>query len=145
VVELQRALISDPLAPAGPLPLWDTPWHHPAWRQRQLAVLADPGLLQSDGCLPAARKRAGDLEPDCQPVEAPPEPGEQVWAGILQHRPDGGYQLVAEGAPGGEPWPLITLEPALHHWLATASDGPVRLIGNANPWGPWLRVSRLAG
>jgi hypothetical protein len=50
------------------------------------------------------------------------------------------------GAPEGG-WPLITLEPALHHWLAQAGAGAgeVRLVGSTNPWGPWLRVSRLAG
>jgi hypothetical protein len=40
---------------------------------------------------------------------------------------------------------LITLEPALHHWLQQGREGrAVALIGCANPWGPWLRVSRLA-
>jgi hypothetical protein len=29
VRHLQEALLSDPQAPAGPVPLWDTPWHHP--------------------------------------------------------------------------------------------------------------------
>ncbi|MBM5823822.1 MAG: FAD-dependent oxidoreductase [Cyanobacteria bacterium M_surface_10_m2_119] len=149
VADLQRALIVDPLAPAGPFPLWDTPWHHPAWRHRQLAVLADPSLLLKDGTLPAVRKRAGDLEADALPDEAPPERGERLWAGVLQGRAEGGYQLAMDGGAGnegagGDSWPLITLEPALHHWLAQASEGPVRLIGTANPWGPWLRVSRLA-
>ncbi|MCX5943248.1 MAG: FAD-dependent oxidoreductase, partial [Cyanobacteria bacterium] len=45
VRQLQEALLSDPLAPAGPVPLWDTPWHHPRWAERQRRVLDDPSLL----------------------------------------------------------------------------------------------------
>jgi hypothetical protein len=141
---LQRALIADPLAPAGPLPLWDTPWHHPAWRQRQLAALADPALLDAQGQLAAGHKQAGHLEADLLPHQGPTEPGEQLWQGELQMAGDGRYLLGGvPGAPEGG-WPLITLEPALHHWLDQARAGPVKLVGLANPWGPWLRVSRLA-
>jgi len=53
----------------------------------------------------------------------------------------GGYRL--EGSSGD--WPLITLEPAMHRWLLLQErPRPVRLVACANPWGPWLRVSRLA-
>jgi hypothetical protein len=40
---------------------------------------------------------------------------------------------------------VITLEPAMQRWLLQL-DQPVdiRLVGVANPWGPWLRVSGLA-
>jgi hypothetical protein len=141
---LQRALIEDPMAPAGPLPLWDTPWHHPAWRQRQLAALADPALLDAQGQLAAHHKQADQLAPDLLPHQGPAEPGEQLWQGELQMAGDGRYLLSGvPGAPEGG-WPLITLETALHHWLGQASAGPVKLVGVANPWGPWLRVSRLA-
>jgi len=148
VLVLQQQLIHDPQAPAGPLPLWDTPWHHPAWRQRQLAALMDPGSLDQHGQLPAARKRTGDLGPDLAADIAAPEPGERVWSGWLQQNAAGRTTLRPQsGASGDGPadgWPLITLEPAMHHWLAAAGEGPVRLVGSANPWGPWLRVSRLA-
>jgi hypothetical protein len=133
---LQEALIGDPLAPAAPFPLWDTPWHHPQWRQRQLQLLRDPGALDPHGAL-------GDLSLD--PHAAPAEPGERLWQGALRCLADGSYRLEGEMGPDGEPWPLITLEPALNRWLAQQPQGAsVRLIGCANPWGPWLRVSRLA-
>jgi hypothetical protein len=133
---LQEALICDPLAPAAPFPLWDTPWHHPQWRQRQLQVLRDPGALD-----PHAQLNTLRLDPHA----APPEPGERLWQGELDSLPDGSYRLLGEIGPDGEPWPLITLEPALNRWLAQQSRFTrVRLIGWANPWGPWLRVSRLA-
>jgi hypothetical protein len=147
VLALQEALIDDPWAPAGPLPLWDTPWHHPAWRLRQRAALADPALLDGSGQLQAARKRPGQLEGDRSPWQAPAEAQERLWQGVLVSDGSGGYRLESGGgadAGGAGSWPLITLEPALHRWLAEAPDGPLRLVGVANPWGPWLRVSRLA-
>lgn len=131
VAELQRALIEDRQAAAGPFPLWDTPWHHPDWRRRQLAVLEDPSQLDRQG-------RMVGLQPD--PGQAAPEPGERLWQGRLQPDGEGGYSLETDDAC----WPVITQEPALHAWLA-ALERPraVSLVGCANPWGPWLRLSRL--
>ena len=131
--QLQEALISDAKAPAAPLPLWDTPWHHPEWRRRQRRAIADPSLLLPSGELPGGT--------DLEPWQAPPQRGEQLWQGELQPDGCGGFALLV----AGRSWPVITLEPALHHWLL-AQERPrsVSLIGSANPWGPWLRVSRLA-
>ncbi|MEB3165592.1 MAG: FAD-dependent oxidoreductase [Cyanobacteriota bacterium] len=138
VRQLQDALIDDPLAPASPVPLWDTPWHHPERAARQRAVLADPGALGPDGRLAGAAP--GD------PSQAPPEPQERCWRGELRPDGQGGFRLGGVPGPDGEPWPLITLEPALHDWLAAQErPRPVSLMGCANPWGPWLRVSRLIG
>jgi len=136
VGDLQRALIDDPRAPAGPLPLWDTPWHHPEWAHRQRALLDDPERLGSSGRWSPQ---------DADPHQAPGEPGERLWQGELMADGQGGYALHGPMGPVGQPWPLITLEPALNIWLqAQHTPCPVALIGCANPWGPWLRVSRLA-
>jgi hypothetical protein len=133
---LQEALIMEPHAPAAPLPLWDTPWHHPRWRERQLALLEDPTRLEPDG--------RWSSQPE-DPHRAPAEPGERLWRGVLMGDGQGGFTLRGPSGPGGEPWPLITLEPALHDWLlCQTTPCPVALVGCANPWGPWLRVSRLA-
>ncbi len=139
VLQLQQALVQDPLAPSGPLPLWDTPWHHPHWRQRQLAALADPALVGVDGAL--ERGGRAELGADLDPHQAPTEPHEQTWSGLLTPTGDGAFVLEQ----GSSRWPVITLEPALHAWLQQMS-GPrqLSLVGCANPWGPWLRVSRLA-
>ena len=133
-LRLQRALIQDPQAPAAPLPLWDTPWHHPDWRQRQLQAIENPSALNPHGELAAS---GGELKP----WQAPPERGEQLWQGELQPDGNGGFALLV----AGRLWPVITLEPALHRWLLNQErPRAVSLIGCANPWGPWLRVSRLA-
>ena len=133
VRRLQKVLIDDPQAPAGLLPLWDTPWHHPEWRQRQWQALEDPGLLSETGSF--------DGGPVGNPTRAPAEPHEQHFSGTLRPDGSGGYFLqTAE-----QDWPLITLEPALHQWLLLHNRlSSVDLIATANPWGPWLRASRLA-
>jgi len=133
VRQLQEALLSDPVAPAGPVPLWDTPWHHPRWAERQRQVLADPSLLSSDGRFAGA--------PPPRPQNGCSEPLESLWQGWITPDGSGGYSF----SNGAGRWPLITLEPALHHWLAGLEKRQeVELIGCLNPWGPWLRVSRLA-
>ena len=127
VQELQRALIRDPRAPSAVLPLWDTPWHHPQWRERQ-----EQALSQQGGQLPGLS----------QPP-APPEPHERLWVGRLSPDGTGGFSLATAD---GQSWPVITLEPALNSWLERL-DRPIQveLMGCLNPWGPWIRASRLAG
>ena len=133
---LQEALIGDAIAPAGPMPLWDTPWHHPDWAARQRAALRDPALLGAGGSLQGWPARL-------DPAVAPAEPAEQLLEGELRCDGEGGYRLQRKDGLGD--WQLITLEPAMHHWLAAQQSGQlVSLIGCCNPWGPWLRVSRLA-
>jgi hypothetical protein len=140
---LQDRLINDRQAPAAVVPLWDTPWHHPAWAERQLAVLQESALLGADGRWRGTPHRtAGADDPG-----APPEPQERLWEGVLQVDGKDGYTLELQAIPMGHGrpvWPLITLEPALNDWLGEQNGGrSVKLIGCANPWGPWLRVSRL--
>ncbi len=138
VRRLQEALIADPLAPAGVLPLWDTPWHHPLWRERQRRALETPERLDRHGHLsqPGAAHGPGRVAADPIP---PAEPGEQLWRGRLVPDGDGAYELQGESGA----WPVITLEPALHRWLENLdAPTPVALVGCANPWGPWLRISR---
>jgi hypothetical protein len=131
VEQLQRALIDEPTAPAGPFPLWDTPWHHPHWRERQRTCLQHPEAL--DG--------AGRLDGQPPGSSTPPaEPHERLFSGVFGGDAQEGYVLdTAEGR-----WPLITLEPELAaqlaHWPAGST---LQAIGCSNPWGPWLRLSRL--
>ncbi|MGC5196235.1 FAD-dependent oxidoreductase, partial [Aphanothece microscopica] len=104
---LQRALVLDPRAPAAPMPLWDTPWHHPNWRERQLAALEDPALLGTDGHLACPGSLRQSLGEDLLPSQAPKEPGEQSWRGSLSADGEGGYRLTT----ATDCWPVITLEP----------------------------------
>ena len=126
---LQELLIEEPTAPSGIVPLWDTPWHHPHWQQRQRACLENPALLGANGCW---------LGSDAQtPAAPPPQPQQKLWSGTLVPEVNGGYHLELVS---GRRWPLISLEPELNAWLADQErPKAVELFAIANPWGPWLR------
>ena len=131
---LQDLLIEDPKAPSGIVPLWDTPWHHPQWQQRQRACLDNPELLGANGCWGGFVAQASI---------APPQPQQSVWSGTLLPDHNGGYELELIS---GRRWPLITLEPELSDWLAH-QERPITvdLLAVPNPWGPWLRGISLHG
>ncbi|MBD1193626.1 FAD-dependent oxidoreductase [Vulcanococcus sp. Clear-D1] len=132
VRDLQNVLIADPLAPSAVAPLWDTPWHHPQWRERQEAVLANPQPFEQ------GHAAAGSAAQASIPIDR----HEQLWSGRVKATSNGDYSFTSSS---GEVWPVITLEPSMHEWLSQQSESrPVALIGHANPWGPWLRISRLA-
>jgi hypothetical protein len=128
------------------VPLWDTPWDAEDWAERQRQVLDAPDLIGADGLVATAFARSVD------PQRAGAEPHEALWTGVVHGDGQGGYLFMAEpdqtsgaGSRDSSPWPLITLEPGLNHWLQGLDrPTPARLIGCANPWGPWLRASRLA-
>ena len=126
---VQELLIEEPTAPSGLVPLWDTPWHHPHWQQRQRACLNNPELLGPNGCWLGPEEQVS--------ISPPPQPQQGVWSGTLVPDHHGGYELELVG---GRRWPLITLEPELSDWLADQErPKAVELRAVANPWGPWLR------
>ena len=137
VRQVQERLIGDPHAPSGVVPLWDLAWHDPDWKERQLAGLDNPGV-----CL----DRGQNLQPTLPPlteVDSPPRGNHVlVWPGRLVPDGSGGYTLHQSD---GRVWPVITLEPRVQSWLLQLDQAvETRLVGVANPWGPWLRVSGLA-
>ena len=143
---LQEQLIRDAWAPAAVVPLWDTPWYADDWAERQLQLLDEPELVGSDGHL--AEPFARPLDPRSGSTERQ----EALWSGMVHPDGQGGFQItldpalaIAAGGNGARTWPLITLEPGLNRWLQDLDrPTPARLLGCANPWGPWLRASRLA-
>ena len=140
---VQQCLLHDHRAPAAVVPLWDTPWHASDWLPRQLQLLANPDLLQANGQIERPFQRP------LSPSQGRPEPRESLWQGMVLPDGQGGYTFVSDSDLSSDnakrEWPLISLEPGLNRWLQNL-DKPTqaKLIGCANPWGPWLRASRLA-
>ena len=142
VALLQEHLIADPVAPAGVVPLWDTPWNHPDWASRQRAVLHDPSHLSESGCW-----LGGAAEPSLltRPSSSPLDRAQQRLPGELIPLENGVYVFDLERPQFGQRrWPVITLEPAVDLWLQRLDQSKrVELLGCFNPWGPWLRVSSV--
>ena len=134
VRELQEALISDASAPSAVVPFWDTAWDHPQWQQRQRAA------LRADHPFDTGAQSTEIPTRDVAPVEV--NVREQGWSGTLSKTSDHAYALALAD---GSQWPVITLEPLVHQQLSQLElPAEVELIASANPWGPWLRASRLA-
>nr|WP_115093901.1 FAD-dependent oxidoreductase [Synechococcus sp. UW106] len=136
VDEIQSALIDEPQAPAAVLPIWDWPHWHPHWSEAQKQGLAQPDQL--DAWAEFAGRPSRDLK---QPGlnQAPNQRHEIALNGVLTGNAEEGYELKS----AYESWPLITLEPAIHHWLASTDHSGQRLNlrGIKNPWGPWVRIT----
>jgi len=140
VIDIQERLIADPVAPAGVIPLWDTPFNHPDWAARQRAVLQAPERLSGSGSWQGASSGAAQSAPS-----AIDRARVQVQ-GTIRPMGDGSYAVdLAEATWGRTRWSVITLEPCVDQWLEDL-DGPrqVELLGCFNPWGPWLRVSAIS-
>ena len=140
VRNLQERLIADPVAPAGVIPLWDTPFNHPDWAARQRAVLQEPGRLSGSGSWQGASSGAA------QPAPSAIDRARVHVQGTIRPMGDGSYAVdLAEATWGRSRWSVITLEPCVDQWLEQL-EGPrqVELLGCFNPWGPWLRVSAVS-
>ena len=133
---IQSALIHEPQAPAAVLPIWDWPHWHPHWAEAQTRGLVQPDQLNARGHL-AGASSSNLKQPGLN--QAPNQRHEIDLSGVVRGNAEEGYQLqTAE-----EIWPLITLEPAVHHWLAASDHSGQRLNfrGIKNPWGPWIRIT----
>ena len=132
---LQTHLLHDPTAPAAVLPLWQWPAWHPHWVTAQEQGLAAPDQIDAMGVLTPLQSVPLD-----QPGQnaAPIEHREELLTGRVGATAEGGFQFIS----ADEPWPLITLEPAMNEWLhqQDRTTGIVRLRVVRNPWGPWLRL-----
>jgi len=144
IAALQEHLISDPVAPSGVVPLWDTPWNDPNWAGRQRAVVQDPTLLSGSGCwLGGATEPSLPMDPSSSPLDR----AQQRLRGVLVPLEEGVYAFDLEHPYSGRRrWPVISLEPAIDGWLQRL-DQPksAEILGCFNPWGPWLRVSAVLG
>jgi len=138
VADIQQTLLGDPIAPAAVVPIWDWPAWHPAWRNAQEAVLAEPDCLTHHGTIEVfnRQRQLGALP---LPDQAPLCKQAQEFRGSLRINRDATYSLETSD----KCLPVITLEPAVNNWLESCRDRQqVCLLAVLNEWGPWLRVIR---
>ena len=132
VCGLQECLLNDPVAPAGVVPDWDTPWHHPRWLERQCTLLAGASDWPPPGSTTV------------KPLTGPGfgRPGCIQVVGVVAPGPDQTYRFQRENKPM---IPIITLEPAVQSVLREIVQ-PTRVMieGTHNHWGPWFVVRTIA-
>ncbi|MGB8700568.1 MAG: FAD-dependent oxidoreductase [Thermosynechococcaceae cyanobacterium] len=135
VRQLQNALLSDPVAPAGLIPLFNLIPNHPDYRTWQHRMLDDPEQYPKSGqielCSPAM-------------VCYPTAEGDrlQSFEGVFARTSDEAYRFTATA--GETTWDLVTLDPRVQAQLQELSDGAIlTLTGWPNPAGSWIRVNGL--
>jgi hypothetical protein len=128
VRELQEALLTDPIAPAAVIPLYNLPPGHPDWLAVQRFYLDQPDRYPMSGIHPGLA--------DWQPKPLGPD----RRSGLLKILGDQQYQLdCAEGLV-----PLVTEWPLIDRGLANSQSGQkITIQGYWNPYGPWFRVEEI--
>jgi hypothetical protein len=128
VRELQEALLTDPIAPAAVVPLYNLPPGHPDWLTVQRFYLDEPDRYPIDG------EHPGLVDWSPQGI------GTERRSGRLQVLGEQQYQLDC----GGELVPLVTEWPLVDRLLAELVTGQKLWVeGFWNPYGPWFRVGAI--
>jgi hypothetical protein len=137
VGDLQRALLTDAIAPAALMPLYNLPPQHPDWLYWQQYYLQHPEDYPLDGNCPAS----GTVLRERQSVLA----GE-VFQGTLERRgeQDYGFVVSAPGDLANRVVMLITLRSEVEVQLGECGSGDrLEVWGRYNRSGNWVVVERL--
>ncbi len=132
---LQEALLTDPVAPAAVIPLFNLPPEHPQWLQWQTYYLDHPEAYPSDGNCPCS---------DYLPLSTPPG---NYYQGFFQRDRDNNYHLTLTfpKEQNGQIWQLITLRPEVKQKLDTFNPFKfISVVGSCNTAGNWLNVTLVS-
>ena len=135
---LQHALLTDPVAPAAIVPLFNLEPQHPDWLQWQRYYCDRPEDYPLDGKVP----RLAPLAP-VSPITSSPL---QTFTGQLQHPEAQCYRLILDSSesPVAIAWDLVTLHAPINEQLQQCPDQcQLTVRGWANPAGHWIRVQSV--
>lgn len=127
VRSLQNALLTDPIAPAAVIPLFNLPPNHPQWLHWQQYYLDHPEAYPADGCCPIT----GDFSSE---IEA----GVKI-TGLLTSEEPHRYGIEYQG----ESWQVITTRPEVAAKLADLGGKMLTLWGRLNASGRWIVVEKM--
>jgi FAD dependent oxidoreductase len=137
VRSLQLALLSDPIAPAAIVPLFNLMPHHPNWLDRQHYYLDQPQDYPVNGeCPGLAPQKVIDSAPD----------GLHVFGGVFHCLGEQNYSLSLDNGDLlpqslNHHWQLVTLDSEVNQQLQACQDGQrLKLQGWPNRSGGWIRV-----
>jgi len=127
VRSLQAALVSDPIAPAAVVPLFDRQPRSPDWVATQLAYCDRPEAYPRDGY-------AGG---DAAALPAISTDGASELRGKFERRGENDYRFRDAI---GTCWRLVTLTTAIDRQLRELPTGEFRGRGYFNRGGGWIRL-----
>ncbi|MGF1497832.1 MAG: FAD-dependent oxidoreductase, partial [Elainellaceae cyanobacterium] len=146
VRSLQDALLTDALAPAAVVPLFNLPPHHPDWLYWQRYYRGHADAYPSSGWGPEVRPFPEAFSQFFDPSLSPKSPGLTELEGIFCRVAEQTYELVVEAPEflAQQTLSLVTLhgegDRLLRH---LPSPQRIRVWGWLNRSGNWLRVERL--
>jgi len=127
VRELQEALLTEAIAPAAVIPLYNLPPDHPDWLTWQRYYLDHPEAYPANGYCP------------CLPMDYQPQ-APHPYRGTFVRQAEQDYLFYPEGMTS-RPWQLITERPEMDaQWQQLTTGTPVTLAGDYNPNEHWLIV-----
>jgi FAD dependent oxidoreductase len=134
VRSLQLALLDDPIAPAGIVPLLNQTPTDPQWRHWQLYYLDQPISYPNDGNAP--------ITPNHDPSQntIPPQTDAKSFQGRFDRVSPHRYELTV----AGQVWSLVTLSATIANQLAMYPNAQqITLQGQPNFAGKWIRVGTI--
>lgn len=142
VRQLQESLLSDHVAPAAVIPLFDLTPDHPRWRSWQQYYLDHPESYPKHGnCL--------DGDSTSSNLNSQNYLG-SFYQGIFHSSGEQSYHFTTletlnEQVTGqDQTWQLITIDPEVTQQLAALKTGQtIKLIGGLNWSGSWLLVEKI--
>ncbi len=138
---LQSALLSDPIAPAAIVPLFNLLPDHPDWLTWQHYYLDHPQDYPLDGT-------CADLAPSSLTSLPADHSSGQTLIGTFARVGEQDYGFSLDRGHSGldtiNPWQLVTLGPNVNQQLQACQNGQrLKLQGWVNPAGRWIRVHAL--
>jgi hypothetical protein len=137
VRSLQLALLDDPIAPAGVVPLLNQTPSDPQWRQWQLYYLDQPISYPNDGNAPIGDAVSDDNTPQ---NTIPLQTDAKSFQGRFDRTAPYRYELTQ----AGQVWSLVTLSATINHQLAMYPNAQeITLQGQPNFAGKWILVGTI--
>lgn len=140
VRSLQDALLTDPVAPAAVIPLFNLLPNHPAWVTTQQKILDCPETYLKDGYW---RETDGAI---ARPPCCPSPTAQQLKGQVVEVAPQT-YQFELDANSrmtlGIDQLSLVTLHPTVDQALKDSIGKQAIATGHINRSGQWLRVEAL--
>jgi hypothetical protein len=132
---LQERLLTDRLAPAAIIPLFNLPPEHPDWLKWQRYYLDNPRNYSVDGNCPVTENSYNQIDIK-----------DTFFSGIFQKYGEQAYSIILSEPKNflERQWQLVTLDPQVDRQLQNLKTGQnLSFLGKVNAAGDWLVVEKI--